>query len=84
MAASLPPWVIPDAESVRREAEPYVNMTPEERLIDLRAACRAAARILRSRADADVALAYVDPLPASSEALLARLRDEARKHPHGR
>jgi hypothetical protein len=65
---------VTDAESIRREAEPYVSMTPEQRLVDLKAVCQAAARMLRSRADVETVYNHVDPIPASTEALLARLR----------
>jgi len=56
-------------------------LTPEERLQDLAAACRGAMRMLRSRPDAETILARVDPLPDSSEALLARLRRSAKGKP---
>ena len=68
-----------DAESVRAEAEPYREMTPEQRGALMAAACRAAARMLRSREDAEAALTYEDPLPESTVLALARLRREARQ-----
>ncbi len=77
MGHPLPGWVEDDAESVRAEAAPYIGMTPEERARHLKAACRAAARMIRSRADAERVLAFEDPLPDSSRRALERLRREA-------
>jgi hypothetical protein len=50
--------------------------------MDLEAECQAAARMLRSRADAEAVCNHVDPIPASTEALLARLRARWRWIPH--
>lgn len=79
MATPLPGWAVSDAESVRAESEPYVNMAPANRLRVLAAVCRAAGKMLRSRADAEIALSYQDPLPASSIAALDRLRKAHRR-----
>jgi hypothetical protein len=79
MRSRLPGWVVSDAESVRSEAEPYVRMTPAERLLVLAAVCRAAGKLLRSRPDVDVALRYEDPLPPSTVAALERLRQAQRQ-----
>lgn len=79
MSSTLPGWVVDDTESVRIEAEPYREMTPEQRGSLLAAACRAAARMLRSRDDAEAVLAHEDPLPESSRRALERLRREARQ-----
>jgi hypothetical protein len=72
----LPAWSQDNAASVRREAEPYRQMSREERLRHLAAACRTAARLLRSRPDAERVLRYVDPLPDSSRRALERLRQQ--------
>ena len=75
----LPKWVTSNAESVREEAAPYVHLTPAERGALMAAACRAAARLLKARPDAERVLDLVDPLPKSTEAALARLRALHRK-----
>jgi hypothetical protein len=75
----LPGWAVSDAESVRGEAERYVDMTPAERLQVLAAVCRAAGKLLRSRPDAEAALRYQDPLPQSTIAALDRLRKAHRR-----
>ncbi|MEI8255142.1 MAG: hypothetical protein WCJ30_05660 [Deltaproteobacteria bacterium] len=74
MQVKLPAWVVDDAASVRAEAAPYRDMTPEKRGELLASACRAAARMLRARADGARAAEYRDPLPESSKLALARLR----------
>ncbi len=77
--AELPKWAINNRASVAREAAPYRGMTPAERSRALAAACRAAARQLAARSDAQRMLDYRDPLPHDSELILARLRDTARR-----
>jgi hypothetical protein len=62
---------------VRFEAEPYRDLTDEERASRLKAACRTAARLLEGREDRQAILARRDRLPESSVRLLARLRQEA-------
>ncbi|MFO8072413.1 MAG: hypothetical protein R6V85_11115 [Polyangia bacterium] len=79
MDDALPEWMDDDAESVRAEAASYREMSPEQRLVLLAAACRAAARMLRSRPDAEDMLSHRDPLPRSSQKALERLRREARR-----
>jgi hypothetical protein len=71
---ALPKWVTDNATSIREEAAPYIALSPEERAALLAAACRAGARLLRARPDAAGILERTDPLPASSEQALARLR----------
>jgi hypothetical protein len=78
MPGALPGWVVDNAESVRREAEPYRTMTPAGRAALLAAALRSAMRLLRCRSDARAALDHSDPLPESSLRALARLRQQAR------
>lgn len=77
MTVALPAWVVSNAESVAREAEPYRAMTPDERARVMRAACRAAARLLSTREDRERVLAHEDPLPQSTLAALERLRRAA-------
>jgi hypothetical protein len=77
VGGTLPSWSIEDAEAVQLEAAPYRVMTVEQRQALLAAACRAAAKMLRSRKDAAEALSYTDPLPRSSLQALARLRRAA-------
>jgi hypothetical protein len=74
----LPAWITDNAASLRDEAAPFVGLSPEERAIQLAAACRAGARLLRARQDAARVLAWIDPLPDSSERALARLRAQKR------
>lgn len=74
MSVTLPGWVIDDAQSIRDEVAPYVDATPEE-LWRLTEACARDALWALSVCDVpEAALAYREPLPASSIALLARLR----------
>ncbi len=74
---------VPELLQPAGEAAYYRSLTPEQHAELLAAACRAAADLLRSRPDAERAAAYVDPLPASSIALLARLRAEAKRRKSG-
>ena len=77
-AKTLPAWVVPEEESVRREAAPYVEMSPEERARVLASVCRSAARLLASRPDRERVLQMQDALPVSAIVALARLRAAAR------
>lgn len=77
MGSGLPAWVVEDVESVRRESLPYRSMSDEERLRLLAASCRAMSRLLAAREDADLVLRLVDPVPASTRRILARLRRQA-------
>jgi hypothetical protein len=65
---------VPKELTVEGEAEEYGPLSVEQRGKLLASACRAAGDILRARADAQVALDYVDPLPESTQRALARLR----------
>jgi hypothetical protein len=86
--ARLPGWVVDNATSVRREAEPYRSMTPAERWEITRRCCRSALAMLQRSPHAERALAHVDPLPPSTVEALARLRAEyaalGRTRPDGR
>lgn len=70
----LPGWVVDNTTSVRREAEPYVTMTPAERRAVAHQCCRAALEMLRRSPFADRALDLVDPVPESTRVALAKLR----------
>lgn len=54
------------------------DRTLEEHGLALRALCRAAMTIVRARPDAEDVLAYRDPLPESSRALIERLKERRR------
>ena len=75
---ALPKWVVSNRESVEREAAPYRGLSTEARFRAIKAACRSSARQLRQRADRDRLRAYRDPLPASTIAILRRLREAYR------
>lgn len=76
MSSPKPAWAnVDDATSVRQEAAPYRDMSPEQRLVVLAMACRAAMRLLLSREDRHLVMRHVDPLPDSSVHALARLRE---------
>ena len=72
----LPAWAMDNRTAVAREAAPYRGLSSEERWRLMSAACRGAARQLRNRSDRERIPAYRDPLPASSVAILRRLREE--------
>lgn len=78
MQGKLPGWVVDNRASVRREAELYRNMTPEERGARMAAAVRASARLLAIREDRLAVLQHRDALPASTVQALARLQARAR------
>lgn len=75
----LPKWAVDNATSLVSEAEPYIALGPEQRALELRAACRAGARLLRARPDAERILNLVEALPDSSERALRRLREQKRE-----
>lgn len=74
----LPGWVVSNEDSVRREAEPYRDMSPEERLALGAAASRSALAVALSTNDRETVLSYRSPLPTSTERALERLRAEYR------
>lgn len=74
MLSALPGWVVDNATSVAREAEPYVGLAPEERAAFMVDLCRTAMSIARGRPDSARVFAYRDRLPASTERALERLR----------
>lgn len=77
MLTQLPRWVVSNSESVRREAQPYRDLTVEQRLALVRRACADAMLLLAMRPDRERALEYPDPLPESTKRALARLRQIA-------
>jgi hypothetical protein len=83
MSSALPGWVSSNTESLAREARPYVGLSPERRAELMASACRAAAAVAYSRPDAARVFAWRDPLPPSSVALLARLRETYRAQRDG-
>jgi hypothetical protein len=81
MTIGKPEWAVDNADAVRREAARYRGMTAEEKLELVASACRTAMVLLEASPNRERALAYSDPLPASSVAALRRLmkaRREAR------
>jgi len=74
MLTKLPGWVVSNHESVERKVAPYRDMTPARRLEIVASACRDAASLLAQNPLRERVLALSDPLPASSQAALARLR----------
>ncbi len=79
--ASRVPLHVPDGLDLRGEVELYRGLTLEERARLLAAVCRAGARMLRSRSDAERVAEFFDPLPESSIRALARLRRVAGRRP---
>lgn len=73
---SLPGWVVDNRTSVLREAAPYREMTPEQRLKLMSTLCDEAMKQLNAREDRDAVLRFREPLPQSSVEALARLRAE--------
>lgn len=81
MLAELPGWVVEDATSVREEMAPYVGATPEELWRHTEDCARDAMWAVRASGFPERVLAYEDPLPPSTIAALARLRDLFRERP---
>jgi hypothetical protein len=69
----MPGWIVPNEESVRREVEPYRDMTPARRLA-LAAAVPRSALAVALAAQGSSVLEYRDPLPESTIRALKRLR----------
>lgn len=77
--AKLPGWIVPNEQSVWEETADSRAMSPNARVALLAALCRAGAKLLAMNDRRDYVLHYREPLPASSEAILARLRRTAGK-----
>lgn len=78
-AARLPRWVTSNDASVWRETEASRRLTPEQRWADVLAACDSLKFYWDIPGYADRIKAAVDPLPESSRAALARLREAYRR-----
>ena len=74
MLSELPGWVVDNAESVRREVEPYRHMSMQERWETTRRCCEAAVKMLRFHRHPRRALEHRDPLPESTPRALKRLQ----------
>ena len=74
MTRSLPPWVVSNEESVRREVSRYRNMTPEERGVILAMVCDDAAALIETSGRAEQIRTWRDPLPPSTVLALKRLQ----------
>jgi len=79
MSGALPKWVTSNEESVRRETAQSRRQTPAERWADVVAACDTLRFYWSIPGYEERVRSAVDPLPASSVAALARLRDAYRK-----
>ena len=75
---NLPKWADARA-SLAREVAPYVDMTPEQRAVHLRAACQLGMRLLAAHDSPEDVFLFRERLPASSIEALKRLRAEARR-----
>ena len=75
-------WIVDPIADVLDEAARYAPLTPNERGALVASACRGAAAMLAARPDAERALAWRDPIPETSERVLARLRAEWRAKRH--
>lgn len=75
---TLPGWIVSNEESVRREAAPYRDMTPERRLALGAMASRSALRLALATTNRAIVLDYRDPLPESSSRAFERLRARLR------
>ncbi len=77
--ARLPGWVTSNEASVWREVEQARRQTPEERWRDVVAACDTLRLYWGLPGYPERIKSAVDPLPASSRAALARLREAYRR-----
>jgi hypothetical protein len=75
--SELPGWVVDDVTSVRREVAEWRNLTVQQRWTLARQCARDAIWAIRAGGHPDRVLGHTDPLPESSVAALARLRQEA-------
>ena len=78
-ASRLPKWVTSNEASVWRETEQSRRQTPGERWADVVAACDSLKLYWGIPGYPDRIKAAVDPLPESSRAAFARLRDAYRR-----
>lgn len=75
----LPGWVTSNEDSVRRETERVRTMSPSERWEEVVAACDMLRVYWSLPGYPERVRTTVDPLPASSVQLLARLREQYRR-----
>jgi hypothetical protein len=73
----LPGWVVDDAASVKAEMAPYVDAAPEALWRYTEACARDAMWAAHASSMPERVLSFVDPLPSSSRAALARLRQSS-------
>lgn len=78
-ASRLPKWVTTNEVSVWRETEQSRQQTPEQRWADLVAACDSLKLYWAIPGYPERIRAAVDPLPESSRAAFARLREAYRR-----
>jgi len=71
--------IVRSAFRVAQEAEEARSLSPEQRAVRMRAALRAAVKLLKAREDRRRVLDLRDPLPESSLQALARLRASHRR-----
>ncbi len=74
MLTKLPVWVVDDVASVREEVAPWVDATPEQLWRATESCARDALWTARASGMLAEVLAYEEPLPASTQAALERLR----------
>jgi len=79
MSGVLPRWVTSNEESVCRETEQARRQTPAERWADTVAACDMLRFYWSIPGYEERVRRAVDPLPESSRAALARLRENYRR-----
>ena len=80
MPITLPPALRARSarESVLEDTEPWVGSTVEERVKAVESLCALAIDLLRANPNVDAALAWQDPVPASTRAHWARLMRQKR------
>ena len=79
MLEHLPGWVVDNETSIRREVAPFVSASDAERIEATRRCCRGAMARLRFHERTEEVLAWTDPIPPTSRAALARLRERYRR-----
>jgi hypothetical protein len=79
MLQRLPGWVVDNETSIGSEVAPFVSASDADRIEATRRCCRGAMTMLRFHDDPTQALEWVDPLPETSVAALARLRNRFRR-----
>jgi hypothetical protein len=82
VVAKLPSWVVDDETSVRREVAEWVGTTAAERWRLAVLCSRDAMWAARASGNRQRVLDWVDPLPETSIAALARLR-KVKRAAHG-